>query len=94
MALTIAEVEHVAELARLTLSEREKGAFAEQLSGILTYVEQLNELSTEGVEPLSHILPVYNVFREDTIKPSPPREDMLANAPLPEAGQYKVPKIV
>lgn len=94
MALTIAEVEHVAELARLTLSEQEKAVFAEQLSGILTYVEQLNELPTAEVEPLSHILPVYNVFREDTVQPSPPREDMMANAPLPEDGQYKVPKIV
>lgn len=94
MALTITEVEHVAQLARLTLSEQEKEALAEQLSAILTYVDQLNELPTDGVEPLSHILPIFNIFRPDTVRPSPSREDMLANAPLPEEGQYKVPKIV
>ncbi|SHG72948.1 aspartyl/glutamyl-tRNA(Asn/Gln) amidotransferase subunit C [Thermosyntropha lipolytica DSM 11003] len=94
MALTIKEVEHVAMLARLSLTEEEKKVFAEQLGAILGYVEKLNELSTEGVEPLAHILPVFNVFREDEVKPSPPREEIMANGPLTEDGYYKVPKIV
>lgn len=94
MALTIKEVEHVALLARLELNETEKQLFAEQLSSILEYVDKLNELDTEGVEPLAHILPVYNVFRQDEIKPGSPREEILANAPLVEDGQYKVPKIM
>ncbi len=94
MALTIKEVEHVALLARLELNEAEKQLFAEQLSSILEYVDKLNELSTDGVEPLAHILPVFNVFRPDEIQPGSPREEILANAPLIEDGQYKVPKIM
>jgi len=94
MALTIKEVEHVALLARLQLKEEEKLAFAEQLSSILEYVDKLNELATDEVEPLTHILPVFNVFRPDESKPGSPREEILANAPLVEDGQYKVPKIM
>jgi aspartyl-tRNA(Asn)/glutamyl-tRNA(Gln) amidotransferase subunit C len=94
MALTIKEVEHVALLARLELAEKEKQELAEQLSSILNYVDKLNELPTDGIEPLAHILPVYNVFREDGISPGTERREILANAPLVEDGQYKVPKIM
>ncbi len=94
MAFTIKEVEHVALLARLQLNEAEKQVFTEQLNSILEYVERLNELPINGIEPLAHILPVYNVFRADGIKPGPPREEILANAPVVEDGQYKVPKIM
>lgn len=94
MALTIKEVEHVAMLARLSLSEEEKQIFAEQLGAILDYVEKLNELDTEGVEPLAHILPVFNVFREDEVKPGSTRDEILSNGPLTEDGYYKVPKII
>lgn len=94
MSLSIQEVEHVALLARLNLKEEEKEIFAEQLSKILDYANKLNELPTEGVEPLAHILPVYNVFRKDEVKSGTPRESILANAPLVEEGQYKVPKII
>ncbi|HWQ76549.1 MAG TPA: Asp-tRNA(Asn)/Glu-tRNA(Gln) amidotransferase subunit GatC [Syntrophomonas sp.] len=94
MALTIEEVEYVAQLSRLELNEEEKQVFAEQLSSILAYVEKLNELDTDGVEPLAHILPVYNVFRPDEAKPGTAREEILSNAPQVEAGQYKVPKIM
>ncbi|KUG03033.1 aspartyl-trna(asn) amidotransferase subunit c [hydrocarbon metagenome] len=94
MALSIQEVQHVALLARLNLREEEQVKYAEQLSSILQYAEKLNELDTDGVEPLDHILPVFNVFREDKVKPGPDREEILANAPLVEDGQYKVPKII
>ena len=94
MALSIAEVEHVAELARLNLNQEDLAKFAEQLSSILQYIEKLNQLPTEQIEPLSHILPVVNVFREDRAQPSPSRADMIANGPLVEDGQYKVPKIL
>lgn len=94
MALTIKEVEHVALLARLELDDFEKELFAQQLSSILEYVDKLNELDTDGVEPLAHILPVYNIFRKDEVKPGSSREEILANAPLVEDGQYKVPKIM
>lgn len=94
MALSIKEVEHVAMLARLQLTESEKQLFAEQLSSILEYVNKLNELETDDVEPLAHILPVFNVLRPDTAQAGSPREEILANAPLVEDGQYKVPKIM
>jgi aspartyl-tRNA(Asn)/glutamyl-tRNA(Gln) amidotransferase subunit C len=94
MALTITEVEHVAGLARLKLSEKEKEVFAQQLSSILNYIEKVNEVATDDVEPLTHILPIDNVFRKDIIKSSSPKEEILANAPVVEEGQYKVPKII
>jgi aspartyl-tRNA(Asn)/glutamyl-tRNA(Gln) amidotransferase subunit C len=94
MALTTQEVEHVALLARLSLTEVEKKTFTEQLSSILDYADTLKLLNTEGIEPLTHILPMNNVFRADEIRPSIPRDEMLANAPLAEEGQYKVPKII
>ncbi len=94
MALTIKEVEHVALLARLSLSEDEKNRFCEQLRSILDYADTLNSLSTDDVEPLTHILNVNNVFRTDEVKPSTDRDEMLANAPLAEDSQYKVPKII
>ncbi|MEQ8236439.1 MAG: Asp-tRNA(Asn)/Glu-tRNA(Gln) amidotransferase subunit GatC [Syntrophomonadaceae bacterium] len=94
MALTIKEVEHVALLARLSLSEAEKAKFASQLSMILDYAGRLNLLPTDGVEPLTHILPISNVMRPDEVRPSMPREEIISNAPLAEEGQYKVPKII
>lgn len=94
MALSIKEVEHVALLARLRLSEEEKTVFAEQLNSILEYADRLKELLTDNIEPLDHILPIYNVFREDEAVPSPPRDEILANAPQVEEGQYRVPKII
>ncbi|MDD2619349.1 MAG: Asp-tRNA(Asn)/Glu-tRNA(Gln) amidotransferase subunit GatC [Syntrophomonadaceae bacterium] len=94
MALTIKEVEHVALLARLELNADEKQTFAEQMGTILDYANRLNELDTDGIEPLSHILPVFNVLRDDEVKPGSPREEILSNAPLLEDQQYKVPKII
>ncbi len=94
MALSIKEIEHVANLARLSLTEDEKQRFAGQLSSILNYANTLNELATGDVEPLTHILPVYNVLRADEPRPSMPKGEILSNAPLAEEGQYKVPKIM
>lgn len=94
MTISIKEVEHVAVLARLQLKENEKEKYARHMGSVLQYVDKLNQLDTEGVEPLDHILPVFNVFREDQVKPASNREEILANASLVEAGQYKVPKII
>jgi len=94
MALGTKEVEYVATLARLSLDDREKQLFAGQLSSILEYAQILNRLDTSDVEPLDHILPVYNVFREDEARAGTPREEILANGPLVEDGQYKVPRII
>ncbi|NLB17234.1 MAG: Asp-tRNA(Asn)/Glu-tRNA(Gln) amidotransferase subunit GatC [Syntrophomonadaceae bacterium] len=94
MALTIKEVEHVALLARLNLSPGEKEIFAQQLGSILEYFGMLNRLSTDGVEPLAHVLPLANVMRDDVTWLPLLKEDILANAPLEEEGQFKVPKII
>lgn len=94
MKITKQEVDHVAKLARLELSEQEQEKFTDQLSNILTYVEKLNELNTAGVEPTSHVLDIKNVMRDDVPAASLPQERALANAPDKAAGHYKVPKII
>jgi len=75
------EIEHIATLARLSLSEEEKELFGSQLSSILDYMEKLNELDTKDVEPTSHVLLLSNVMRDDIPRPSIPQEDALWNAP-------------
>jgi aspartyl-tRNA(Asn)/glutamyl-tRNA(Gln) amidotransferase subunit C len=94
MKITKKEVEHVAKLARLELSEQDKDKLTDQLSNILTYVEKLSELDTTGVAPTSHVLDISNVMRSDTPEESLPQERALANAPDKAAGHYKVPKII
>ncbi|MDQ1911866.1 Asp-tRNA(Asn)/Glu-tRNA(Gln) amidotransferase subunit GatC [Paenibacillus sp. GD4] len=94
MSITIKDVEHVAALARLELSEQEKEQFTEQLNAILKYAEQLEKLDTEGVEPTSHAMPLVNVMREDESRPSYPIEKVLKNAPDEEDGQFKVPAVL
>ncbi|TVX95452.1 Asp-tRNA(Asn)/Glu-tRNA(Gln) amidotransferase subunit GatC [Cohnella terricola] len=94
MSITIKDVEHVANLARLDLSDAEKEQFAGQLNAILKYAEKLNELDADGIEPTSHVLPLANVMREDEVKPSWPIEKVLRNAPEEEEGQFKVPAVL
>ena len=94
MKITRKEVQHVAELARLCLSEQEEEKFVGQLNQILTYMDKLNELCTEGVEPLSHVLPIRNVFKEDRVKGSLARQLVMANAPAHEGDFYEVPKVI
>lgn len=94
MKISKQEVEHVANLARLELSEQEKEMLTGQLSNILTYMEKLNELDTKDVEPTAHVLDVRNAMRDDTAAPSLDQDRALANAPEKAAGHYKVPKII
>ncbi len=94
MKITRQEVEHVAKLARLELSEREKEMLTDQLSNILTHFEKLNQLDTKNVAPTSHVLDITNVMRDDTPEESLPQERALANAPDKVTGFYKVPKII
>ncbi|RJX38573.1 Asp-tRNA(Asn)/Glu-tRNA(Gln) amidotransferase subunit GatC [Paenibacillus pinisoli] len=94
MSITLKDVEHVANLARLDLSDAEKAQFTEQLNAILKYAEKLNELDTDGVEPTSHVLPITNVMRDDVQKESLPIEKVLLNAPDEEDGQFKVPAVL
>ena len=91
--ITIKDVEHVAKLARLELSEEEKEKFSKQLGDILKYVEQMNEVDTTGVEPMSHAIPMVNVMREDVVVSENTKEELMANAPLKEGGFFRVPKI-
>ncbi|MHC4069821.1 MAG: Asp-tRNA(Asn)/Glu-tRNA(Gln) amidotransferase subunit GatC [Planctomycetota bacterium] len=88
------EVQKVAKLSRLELSETELEEFTSQLSAILDYVAKMNELDTENVEPLAHCLPISNVFREDKVKESLGTEKALANAPERDNEFFKVPKIL
>ena len=94
MALTREEVLHVADLARLTLVPAEIELFTRQLNDILAYVEKLQELDTAGVEPLAHVIPVFNVFREDVVSQGLDRESALDNAPAREEGTFVVPRII
>jgi len=88
------DIEKVARLARLRLSEEEKKTFAIQLEQILGHMEQLNRLDTSGVEPTSHAIPVFNAFREDETKPSYPKEDVMEIAPSEEEGFFRVARII
>lgn len=94
MRISKQEIEHIASLARLSLSEKEKELFGSQLSSILDYMEKLNELDTKDIEPTSHVLPLSNVMRDDIPRPSIPREDALLNAPDHTDKFYRVPKII
>ena len=94
MAITIKDVEHVALLARLHLTEDEKEALTKDLANILNYVEKINQLDTAKVEPTSHILPIRNITREDKVIPSPGQEVMLKNAPDQENGFFRVPPVI
>ncbi len=87
-------VEHLARLARLDLSEAEKERMRLQLGAILTYIDKLRQLNTDGVEPTSHAIPMVNVMREDDLRPGLPREEMLANAPEREGDFVRVPRII
>jgi aspartyl-tRNA(Asn)/glutamyl-tRNA(Gln) amidotransferase subunit C len=89
-----AQVRRVALLSRLELSDAEVSQFSTQLSAIVEYIEKLNELDTDSVEPLAHCLPLHNVLREDVPKPSLSNEAALANAPEREDEYFKVPKIL
>jgi aspartyl-tRNA(Asn)/glutamyl-tRNA(Gln) amidotransferase subunit C len=89
-----AQVRKVAKLSRLELTDAEVQEFTGQLSAILDYVEKMNELNTDGIEPLAHCLPVSNVFREDRVTESLGTEKTLANAPQRDGDFFKVPKIL
>lgn len=92
--LTLAEVENIAHLARLSLTVDEKTMLQDQLSAVLEYAEMLNELDTENVPPTTSALPLDNVMRADEVQPSLPPEKTLANAPVVEDNSFKVKPIL
>ena len=94
MPVTIADVEHVAHLARLSFSDDEKVRLTKELNSILEYMDQLNTLDTSGVEPLEHVIQLQNVFREDVVTPGVTREEALKNAPAHSEEFFKVPKVI
>lgn len=90
----VIDIEYIAKQAMLSLAESEKERFKKDLAEILAYVEKLNELDTEAIPPTSHVLPIQNVFRDDRVLPSLPKDVVLANAPQKKDGLFKVPKIL
>jgi len=85
-------IEYVGILAKLDLSEEEKEQAKKDMGNMLDYIDQLNELDTEGVEPMSHVFSLNNVFRSDEVANGDDRENMLRNAPQKKEGTYMVPK--
>lgn len=94
MRLTREDIESVAHLSRLELSEEEKDKLTGHINKLLENFEKLQELDTTDVEPTSHVIPVSNVFREDTARPSLPAEDVLANGPQVADNCFVVPRVV
>ncbi len=94
MRLTTEQVEHIALLARLQLSDEEKERAGGELSQILDHFEQLGALDTSDVPPTDHVFPVVNVLRADTPRPSLSREAALQNAPESAGGMFQVPRVV
>lgn len=85
-------IEYVGILAKIELSDEEKEQAKKDMANMLDYIDTLNELDTSGVEPMSHVFPVNNVFREDVVTNGDDREEILANAPEAKEGAFVVPK--
>jgi aspartyl-tRNA(Asn)/glutamyl-tRNA(Gln) amidotransferase subunit C len=94
MKLSMEEVQHIAELARIALTDEEIALYQEQLSAILVYSERLQELDTETIPPTATVLPLRSVMRTDESRPSSPREEILANAPAADEGCFEVPAVM
>jgi aspartyl-tRNA(Asn)/glutamyl-tRNA(Gln) amidotransferase subunit C len=92
--ITREDVEHVARLARLALSEEEVVALTDELGAILDYAAEVAALDTHDVPPTAHPIPLQNVFRNDEVRASLPRDDVLAEAPAAEDGRFRVPRIL
>lgn len=88
------KLKYAAELTRIKLTKDEGQLFSKQLNQILEYIDKLNKLDTKKVEPMSHALNIFNVTRDDKVKPSLNREDVLKNAPSKNKGFFQVPKII
>ncbi len=94
MSLSLTEVEHIAALARLRLTDEEKARFAQQLSAVLDYMAKLKQVDTAHIAPTATVLPLRSVLREDVVAPSLAPETLLSNAPAAEAGMFKVPPVL
>jgi aspartyl-tRNA(Asn)/glutamyl-tRNA(Gln) amidotransferase subunit C len=94
MSISRDDVEKVALLARLRLTDAELATMTDQLAQIVAYVDQLGEVDTQGIEPMAHAIELANVFKDDEVAPSLPREEALANAPHHDARGYLVPAVL
>lgn len=95
MEITKKEIQYVADLARLNLTEEETERLVQDMDSIVRYsMDKLKELDTDSVKPMEHVLPIRNVFREDICEKSFSREDVLKNAPAKDSGCFRVPKVV
>ena len=94
MKITVEQVERVAHLARLSLTDEEKVSMTKDMEMILEFADQINKYQVEDVNATSNIIPINNVFREDIVRESMDRDELLANAPSVENGCYSVPKVV
>ncbi len=94
MNITAELVDYLAGLSRLELQEGDRQAMTAELERILAYMDVLERLDTQGVEPMSHVFPVKNVLREDEVIPSQAREELLAGSPAPDGEAFLVPKTV
>ena len=94
MKITPELIKYLESLARITLSEEEEKKVGNELQDILTYIDKLNELDTEGVEAMSHSFPLTNVLRADEVKPSMSPDEIVANSPESQDGAFVVPKTV
>ncbi|MCP4264028.1 MAG: Asp-tRNA(Asn)/Glu-tRNA(Gln) amidotransferase subunit GatC [Candidatus Brocadiaceae bacterium] len=94
MNISIKEIEKIASLSRIKLTTEEKGAFGRQLTDILDYMEKLDELNTDDVQPMAYATTLKNVFREDNIESSYPRQEILKLSPSNSNGFFKVPKVL
>ncbi|MEE1312398.1 MAG: Asp-tRNA(Asn)/Glu-tRNA(Gln) amidotransferase subunit GatC [Lachnospiraceae bacterium] len=92
--ITDETIEYVGILAKLELSQEEKEQAKKDMANMLDYIDMLNELNTDGVEPMSHVFPVHNVFREDVVVNGDCRNEILKNAPEEKDGSFMVPKTV
>jgi aspartyl-tRNA(Asn)/glutamyl-tRNA(Gln) amidotransferase subunit C len=94
MTLSLEQVEHIAELAKLALSDEEKALYCEQLSSILDYAERIQQIDTDDISPTATVLPVHTVLREDVSRPGAPREELLEIAAEQEDSMYRVDTIL
>jgi len=94
MKLTLEEVEHIAELARLRLSSEEKARYAAQLSDILDYAARLQSVDTTGISPTASVFTTGSVLREDKVRPGLSQQELLENAPEITRGQFRVPPVL
>jgi len=94
MAISREDVRHIAQLARLRFSDEGEAKMADEMGRILDYVDKLNKLDTTGVPPMSHVLDIHNVFREDEVEQRIDHEDALRNAPDADSDYFRVPKVI